>query len=65
MATTGNFEPFQYFNLETNFLKNDDPFQKTGVMFLVESLKIENVTFPNKNDLSRTNVNTNRMGNTN
>ena len=28
---TGNFERFQYFNLETNFQKNANPFQKTEV----------------------------------
>ena len=31
MAITGNFEHFQYFNFETNFLKNAKPIQKTGV----------------------------------
>ena len=30
---TGNLERFQYFNFETNFLKNDNFFQKTGVAF--------------------------------
>ena len=34
MTITGNFERFQYFNFETNFLKNVNPFQKTGVPFL-------------------------------
>ena len=29
----GNFERFQYFNFETNFLKNENLFQKTGVVF--------------------------------
>ena len=38
---TWNFERFQYFNSETSFLKNTNPFQKTGIMFLVESAKIE------------------------
>ena len=28
-----NFEPFQYFNFETNFLENENLFQKTGVAF--------------------------------
>ena len=27
------FERFQYFNFETNFLKNENLFQKTGVLF--------------------------------
>ena len=29
----GNFERFQYFNFETNFLENENLFQKTGVLF--------------------------------
>ena len=33
MTITGNFECFQYFNFETNFLKNEIFFQKTGVPF--------------------------------
>ena len=28
-----NFEHFQYFNLETDFLENENFFQKTGVPF--------------------------------
>ena len=28
-----NFEDFQYFNLETDFLENENYFQKTGVPF--------------------------------
>ena len=39
-----NFERFQCFNSETSFLKNTNPFQKTAVMFLVESAKIEIAT---------------------
>ena len=60
MTTTGNFERFQYF--ETNFLKNQNPFQKTGVRFLGESNKIENATFPYKTALLEANVKTNRLG---
>ena len=38
---------FQYLNLETNFLKNENFFQKTGApLFLVESTNIENASFP-------------------
>ena len=33
VATAGNFELFQYFKFETNFLKNENPFQKSGVLF--------------------------------
>ena len=47
MTVTRNFECFQDFNFETNFLKNKRLFQqKTGAPFLVESTKIENPTFP-------------------
>ena len=28
-----NFEHFQYFNFETDFLENENFFQKTGVLF--------------------------------
>ena len=48
MTTTGDFECFHHFNFETNFLKNENLFQKTGVPFLVESIKIESATFPHK-----------------
>ena len=61
MAITGNFEQFQYFNSETNFLKNA-LFKKLESCFLVESTKIENITFPYKTALSEANVKTNRMG---
>ena len=33
MTTSGNFERFQYFNFETNFLENENLFQKTGEPF--------------------------------
>ena len=33
VTITGNFEPFQYFNCETKFLKNSNFFLKTGVLF--------------------------------
>ena len=32
-TTNGNFERFQYFNFEANFLENKSLFQKTGVPF--------------------------------
>ena len=59
-----NFERFQYFNSETSFLENTNPFQKTAVMFLVESAKIEIATWPCKTVLSEANIKTNRMGST-
>ena len=31
MTVTGNFERFQYFNLGTNLLENENLFEKTGV----------------------------------
>ena len=31
MTITREFERFQYFNFKTNFLKNENLFQKTGV----------------------------------
>ena len=33
MTITRNFEPSQYFNFETNFLENENIFQKAGVPF--------------------------------
>ena len=49
---TGNSERFQFFNFETNFLKNKYLFQKTGYRFLVESTKIENAIFLYKTAMS-------------
>ena len=48
MTITEKFERFQNFNFETNFLKNENQFQKTGVPFLVESTRIEKATFSRK-----------------
>ena len=33
VTISGNFQRFQYFDFETNFLKNEKLFQKTGVPF--------------------------------
>ena len=33
VTVTGNIERFQYFNFETNFLENENLFQKTRVLF--------------------------------
>ena len=49
---------FQYFNLKTNYLKNTNPFEKTGVVFLVENTEIDNETFPYKAALSKAHVKT-------
>ena len=48
MTISGNFEYFQYFNFETDFLENENFFQKTGLLFLVESIRIENAHFHTK-----------------
>ena len=64
MTIAGNFERFQYFNFEVNFLKKANLFKKLEYHFLVESTKIDNITFPYKTALSEANVKTNRMGST-
>ena len=64
MIITGDFERFQYFNLEINFLKNANTFKKLEYSFLVERTKIDNITFPYKTALSKANLKTNRMGST-
>ena len=63
MTISGNFERFQYFNFETDFLENENLFQKTGVPFSVESTKIENASFPYKTAISESNVKANRVVN--
>ena len=45
ITINGNFERCQYFNFETNFLKSENLFQKTGGAFLVENTRIENASF--------------------
>ena len=65
MTITGNFECFQYFDFETNFLENKNLFfKKLENSFVVESTTIESVTYPYKTALSEANVKTNRMGST-
>ena len=56
-----NFERFQYFNFETDFLENKNLFQKLEYCFLVESTKTENALFPYKTALPEAHVKTNRM----
>ena len=48
MTISKNFERFQYFNFEKSFLENEYLFQKLEYCSLVESTKIENVSFPYK-----------------
>ena len=65
VTINGNCEPFQYFNFETNFLKNANPFQKKQeCLFLAESNKIENAAFPYKIVLSEANMKINRTEST-
>ena len=47
--------------VEKNFLDNKNLFQKIKYRFLVESTKIENVSFPYKTPISEAHVKTNRM----
>ena len=58
VTISGNFERFQYFNFEADFLENEILFQKTGDRFLVESTKIENASFSYKTAISEVNVKT-------
>ena len=50
--------------LKQIFRKTKTFFKKLEYQFLVESVKIENATFPYKNALSEANVKTNRMEST-
>ena len=59
MTISENFEHFQYSNLETDFLKNENLFQKLAYHFLVKSTKIENASFSCKTAISEANVKTN------
>ena len=62
MTISESFEHFQYFNFETDFLKNENFFQKLEYRFLVERTKIENkASFPYKIAISEANVKTNRI----
>ena len=61
MTINQNFEHFQYFNFETDFLENENFFQKLEYRFLVERTKIEKASFPYKTAISEANVKTNRM----
>ena len=58
---SGNFEHLQYFNLETNFLENENLFKKIVVPLLFENTQTENALFLNKTAISEAIVQTNRM----
>ena len=65
VTISGNFERLQNFNFETHFLKTHFFFfKKLEFHFLVESTKIENVTFSYKTALSKDNVKANRVRST-
>ena len=59
MKNGRSFEHFPCFNFETDFLKNENFFLKTGVPFF--SWKIEKSSFPYKTAISEANVKTNIM----
>ena len=59
-----SFKCFQYFNFETNLLEKENLSKKLGYLFLVETTKIENTSFPFKTALSQGNIKTNRMATT-
>ena len=47
MWQSENFQRFQYFNFEIDFMENKNLFQKKlKYRFLVENTKIENASFP-------------------
>ena len=56
---SGNFERFQCVNFETDFLQNENLFEKNR--FSVGSTKIEHTSLPYKTAISEANVKTNRM----
>ena len=61
MTASGNSERFQYFDFETDFLENKTFFKKLEYHYLVESTKIENLSFPYKTASSEINVKTSKM----
>ena len=62
MTITRNFEPFQYFNFETNFLRSKKNWSR--YRFLAETTGMRNATFLYKTALSEVNVMTNGTGRT-
>ena len=62
MAINGNFQRFQYFSFEADFIENEILFQKNrSTIFSNESTKIENASFSYKTAISEAIVKTNRM----
>ena len=64
MTISENFEYFQYFNFETDFLEKENFFQKMEYGFLVERSKIEKASFLYKTAISEANAKANRMATT-
>ena len=58
MTISESFKRFRYINSDSNFLENENLFQKMEYRFLVETTKIENTSFPFKIALSEANVKT-------
>ena len=48
VTITRNFEPFLYFNFETNFLTNGNTFQKTGAVFRLKVIRLKTQHFHTK-----------------
>ena len=61
MTSSESFKRFEFINFNSNFLENDNLFQKLEYRFLVETNKTENTSLPFKAALSEANVKTNRM----
>ena len=60
MTISENFEHFQYFNFQTDFLENKNFFQK-AVWSTVERTKIKKAPFPYNTTISEANVTTNKI----
>ena len=58
---SGHFEHFQYFNCKTDFWNMKTFFKKMEYLFLVESSKNENTSFPYDTAISEANFKINRM----
>ena len=64
MTINGNFERFQYFNFETDFLETKAFLKKLEYRFLIEGTKMEKASIPYKTAISEANAKTNRMAST-
>ena len=64
LCGSGNFDSFQYFNFETDFLENENFFTKLKHCFLVERCKVENALFRYKTALPEANGEINRTWST-